>query len=94
MTQRGIHRRGVHDLAGVEDVRGVKERLHLAHQLVTMVTDHQRNEFAAQPSVTMFPAQGPSVFFHEICDVGSDITKHFLSLRRLEIEEWSGVKFT
>jgi len=27
-------------------------------------------------------------------DVGSDVTKHFLSLRRLEIEEWSGVKFT
>ena len=94
MAQRGIHRRGVHDLSGVEDVPGIKYCLHLAHQLVTMVTDHQWDELAAQPSVTMFSAQGPSVFFHEMCDVGRDITKHFLSLRRLEIEEWSGVKFT
>ena len=59
-----------------------------------MLTDHQGNELPAQPSVTVFTTQGATEFFDKVCDVGSDITKHFLSLRRLEIKEWSGVKFT
>ena len=86
VAQGGIHRWAVDDFPRVENIFRIEYRLHLAHQLITMIANHQRDELTAQSAITVFTTERATVFFHQVGDVGSDITKHFLPLWRLQIE--------
>ena len=64
VTQRGIHRRCIDDFSGIENSCRIKQRLHLAHQAVAMLADHQRNELTAQASIAVLTAVGAFIFAH------------------------------
>lgn len=88
----GIHRRGVDDLAGVEQAGGVEEMFDRAHELVALVADHEADELAAQAAVAVFAGEGAAVFFDEGGDVGRDGAKHGVANLGLEVEQGAGVE--
>ena len=63
VAQRGVHRRRVDDLAGIENVLRVESLLDAAHQRVALVAHHEADEFAAQATVAVFAGE-QAVFLH------------------------------
>ena len=47
VAQAGIHRRRVHDLAGIKKIFRIKRGFDRLHQVITFLPDHERNEFSA-----------------------------------------------
>ena len=88
----GVHRRRVHDLAGVENVLRVERRLHRLHHRVALLADHQRDKLAAKAPVAVLAAERPAVFFDEVRDVGRDVAEHFAPGFGLEVEKRARVQ--
>lgn len=80
------HRRGVHDLAGVEHVVRVEELLDLPHRLVQRVAEDLPVELAACQSVAVLAGVDAAVLGDEILDLHRDAA-HLDHVRRVgEVE--------
>lgn len=94
VAEMSVHRRGVDDLAGIEDAIWVPGAFDLFDEAVVFFADHLGEEFAAEASVAVFAGEGATVFFDEDGDRFGDFAELFDSLGGFEIDDGAEVDFS
>ena len=88
-----VHRRGVDDLALVEDAVGVPQLFEFAHQLVAFLAVDEGDEFAAEAAVAMFAAEAAPVFADEGGGGFGHEAEFFATFRGLDVDDGSEMEF-
>ena len=92
VPEHGIHRRGIDDLAGVENILRVPGSFNLPHELVILFADHLRDELAAKPTVAVLAAEGAAVFLDEGGYFDGDGAEEFVAFLCFQVDNGSQMK--
>ena len=70
-----VHGVWIHDFARIKYAYWVKRRFECLEQSIVLRPNHLRYEFGPYNPITMLPTKGPSVFFYQLGNLGSNGSK-------------------